>query len=48
MKKWHLNFLCAASSGYAGLDVAALIAVRKALKQLDMPESVQQKGLKAR
>jgi TonB family protein len=35
-----------ASSGYAGLDVAALLAVRKALEQLSIPETVREKGLK--
>jgi len=34
------------SSGYAGLDVAALLAVRKALEQLSIPDSVREKGLK--
>lgn len=34
------------SSGYAGLDVAALLAVRKALEQLAIPEAVKEKGLK--
>ena len=34
------------SSGYAGLDVAALLAVRKALEQLEIPEAVKEKGLK--
>jgi TonB family protein len=35
-----------ASSGYAGLDVAALLAVRKALEQLEIPKAVKEKGLK--
>jgi TonB family protein len=34
------------SSGYAGLDVSALLAVRKALEELPMPDAVKEKGLK--
>jgi TonB family protein len=34
------------SSGYAGLDVAALLAVRQALAELDLPDVVKAKGLK--
>ena len=35
-----------ASSGYAGLDVTALLAVRKAIGEVPMPTSVKEKGLK--
>jgi TonB family protein len=34
------------SSGYAGLDVTALLAVRKAIGEVPMPTSVKEKGLK--
>ncbi len=34
------------SSGYAALDVTALIAVRKAISELPMPEQTKKKGLK--
>jgi TonB family protein len=34
------------SSGYAGLDVTALLAVRKAIDELPIPELVKEKGLK--
>lgn len=34
------------SSGYAGLDVTALLAVRKAIGDVPMPASVKEKGLK--
>jgi TonB family protein len=35
-----------ASSGYAGLDVSALLAVRKAIEELPIPDAVKEKGLK--
>jgi TonB family protein len=34
------------SSGYAGLDVTALLAVRKAIGDVPMPDQVREKGLK--
>jgi TonB family protein len=34
------------SSGYAGLDVSVLLAVRKAIEELPIPEAVKEKGLK--
>jgi len=34
------------SSGYAGLDAATLIAVRKALEAIAVPETVKERGLK--
>jgi TonB family protein len=34
------------SSGYAGLDAATLIAVRKALEAIAVPEAVKERGLK--
>jgi TonB family protein len=34
------------SSGYAGLDVTALLAVRKAIGDVTMPDQVREKGLK--
>jgi TonB family protein len=35
------------SSGYAGLDVSVLLAVRKAIEELPIPDAVKEKGLKA-
>jgi hypothetical protein len=35
-----------ATSGYAGLDVTALLAVRKAIGDVPMPAQVKEKGLK--
>jgi len=34
------------SSGYAGLDVSVLLAVRKAIEELPIPDAVKEKGLK--
>ncbi len=34
------------SSGYAGLDAATLVAVRKALEVIEVPEAVKERGLK--
>jgi len=34
------------SSGYAGLDVSALLAVRRAIEEVPMPPAVKERGLK--